>query len=380
VWLVVNLLFLIFPLSSCSKKQVITEEEVVPIIDPVRKRAQEITSAMDERLLAAQVLISGIGGSASLTPNNIEMFTEIPPGGIMFFRYNLNSDNETIRGFLTEADSLITQEAGIPPFMAVDHEGGTVNRFRRGTASLPAASSYWEIFLTEGLSHALDKIKTDSFQAGRELNELGFNMNFAPVVEHLVDENRDFLFSRSYGPDPAFTALAAAAFIQGMEQTGVLCVSKHFPGSAGPDPHYSLSIINRNRDELDLLILPFSILINSGTRAIMAAHTLVPQVDNVISSLSSVILQNWLRGDLGFDGIIISDDFIMAAAGDLNPEDAAVRSIAAGSDMILVWPGHLRQTHGAIISALEDGRLSHDRLFDAAQRIIYEKLVLGLLE
>jgi beta-N-acetylhexosaminidase len=89
---------------------------------------------------------------------------------------------------------------------------------------------------------------------------------------------------------------------------------------------------------------------------------------------------NWLRGDLGFDGIIISDDFIMAAAGSASPEEAAVFSVAAGADMILVWPANLPKTHQAFIDALEDGRLPRERLQDAAQRIIYEKLKMGLID
>ena len=201
-----------------------------------------------------------------------------------------------------------------------------------------------------------------------------------PVAEHLVDDNRDFLISRSYGPDPVFTAKAASAFIRGMEQNNVLCVIKHFPGSAGPDPHYSPSVLDVDKDTLDILASPFAALIKEGARAVMAAHSHVPAMDNKIASLSSVVMQNWLRDELGFDGIIISDDFIMAAAGGLKPEEAAVMSVAAGADMILVWPRDLKLTHSAFISALGDGRLSRERFINAAERVIYEKLRMGLLE
>jgi len=135
-----------------------------------------------------------------------------------------------------------------------------------------------------------------------------------------------------------------------------------------------------DRAALDNLVSPFAYVIKNGARAIMAAHTLAPAIDDKIASLSSVIMGNWLRGDLGFDGIIISDDFIMAAAGNTSPEEAAVLSIAAGSDMILVWPDNLPKTHQTIINALEDGRLPRSRLQDAAQRIIYEKLRIGLID
>ena len=374
-------------LSGCIKQQYVVsvikeiENAAVPeiYIDPVLSRAEEIVSMMSDRLLAAQVLISGVDGSGNISSSGAELLKEIPAGGIMLFRYNLNTDNESIRGFLSQITELIGSESGIIPFIAVDHEGGTVNRFRQGVASLPSAVSYWELSLDDEKA-ALEKIGSDSFNAGLEIKSLGFSMNFAPVAEHLTDDNRIFLARRSYGPDPDFTARAALAFVQGMEKAGIICVIKHFPGSAGQDPHYSKSILNLTGSELDTLASPFTYLIKYGARAIMAAHTLIPALDSEIASLSPVVMRNWLREGLGFNGIIISDDFIMAAAGGLNPEDAAVKSIAAGSDMILVWPADLRKTHAAIIKALENETLLKDRLKDAAVKIIYEKLKYGLMD
>jgi len=370
----------VFLLSSCVGRVSSPVGEKSAVIDPIRVRAQEIASAMDNRLLAAQILISGIDGAENLPDNMKELFTAIPAGGIMLFKYNLNTDNNAIQTRNAKIKSLIKNESNIPPFFAVDHEGGTVNRFRRGVADLPAAASYWEIAQGQGKQTALAKIESDSLRAGKEINTLGLNMNFAPVAEYLFDGNREFLASRSYGPDPLFTAQAASAFIHGMEQAGVLCVVKHFPASAGPDPHRSPSVLNIDRAALNKLVAPFSAVIKNGARAVMAAHTRAPAIDNKIASLSPVAMGKWLRGDLGFDGIIVSDDFIMAAAGNTSPEEAAVLSVIAGSDMILVWPAHLTKTHNAFIAALEDGRLSRERLQDAAQRIIYEKLKMGLID
>ena len=384
VWL----FLLILPLSSCTRRwnvnqssevvNEIIEEIVVAAPDPLQIQAAEIVSSLDDRLLAAQVFICGIDGRGTLPPHIIALLGEYPPGGVMFFRVNLNTPNDEIRNLLDETVSLVREESGIAPFIAVDHEGGTVNRFQRGVATLPAASVYWELALAEGKQAALEKIEEDSLRAGSEIFDLGFNLNFAPVAEHLNDDNREFLASRSYGPDPVFTAQAAAAFIRGMEQAGVLCVVKHFPGSAGPDPHYSLSVIKGDRAAIDELAYPFAALVGDGIRAVMAAHTAVPAIDNVIASLSAAVMEDWLRGELGFAGIIISDDFRMAAAGGQNPEELAVTSIAAGSDIVLVWPQDLRRTHREILSALEDGRLSRERLREAVQRIIYEKLRMGI--
>ncbi|MDR0320040.1 MAG: glycoside hydrolase family 3 protein [Treponema sp.] len=367
--------------SACAKRlSPVNNPEIAPIIDPISVRAKEIVSSMDNRLLAAQTLISAIDGSGGLTPNNREMFERIPTGGILLFRYNLNAGNDAIRAHLSQAAEVIRGDSGLPPFIAVDHEGGVVYRFRRGVAYLPSAASYWEIFQKEGKGAALSKIEEDCFRSAREINELGINLNFAPVAEYLTANNSGFLISRSYGPDPLFTAEASAAFVRGMERSGVLCVIKHFPGSAGPDPHYSLSVLDIDRAALNNLISPFSTLIKNGAGAIMIAHTTALSVDSKIASLSPIVMGDWLRGELGFEGIIISDDFSMAAAGGLSSEEAAVQSVAAGSDMIIVWTANVVRTHEALISALEDGRLSPDRLRDAAQRIIYQKIRMGVVQ
>jgi beta-N-acetylhexosaminidase len=372
-------ILLFFLLTSCVGRVSAPVNGKNAVIDPFHVRAKEIAASLDDRLLAAQILISGIDGAENLSDNMIELFTAIPAGGIMLFKYNLNTDNNAIKTRNERIKTLIANETDIPPFFAVDHEGGTVNRFRRGVADLPAAASYWEIAQEKGRQTALAKIETDSLKAGREINSLGINMNFAPVAEYLFEGNRNFLASRSYGTDSLFTAQAASAFINGMEQAGVLCVVKHFPASAGPDPHHSPSVLDIDKTALNKLVAPFSAVIKNGARSIMAAHTQATAIDNKIASLSPAVMGKWLRGDLGFDGIIISDDFIMAAAGNTSPEEAAVLSVIAGSDMILVWPAHLTKTHNAFIAALENGRLSRERLRDAAQRVIYEKLKMGLI-
>jgi len=369
--------------AACDREKVNIEpviEESAPAADPYRLRAMEITSSLDDRQLVSQIIISGVDGSGSLSKRMNELLTNTPAGGIMLFGYNLQSDNETVRSFLKEIAALITGESGIPPFISTDHEGGRVNRFINGIGEMPWASSYIRTVPGEGSKAVLHKIREDSERAGKEINSFGINMNLAPIAEYLIPENTEFLLRRSYGSDPIFTAQASVAFIKGMKEAGIICVVKHFPGTAGNDPHYSASVLNMDKNNINLLIAPFVAAINNGARAIMMSHTMVPAIDDKVASLSSVVMNDWLRDEIGFEGIIISDDFTMAAAGDLKPEDSSVLSIAAGSDMVLVWPMFLRKTHDAFIAALEDGTLARERLIDAAQRIIYEKLMMNLLE
>jgi len=375
----------------------------------MRYAASRIAAALDDRRLAAQVIISGIDGKGHLPHYMRLLLEECPAGGIMLFRYNLDADNDAVQGLIAETAALITAEnsvelhiageegpentgekaiAAIPPFVAVDHEGGTVNRFRPGVADLPPAASYRET--AHDKDSAIAQVNTGSFNAGTAINALGVNLNLAPVAEYLHDDNRDFLEDRSYGTDPAFAAEAAAAFIAGMEQAGILCVVKHFPGSAGADPHRFPSVLKGGREALAELTAPVAALIRGGhARAIMVSHSTVPAWDSEnIASLSPAVMGDWLRQELGFEGIIVCDDFSMAAASGpaatggqnhLKPETAAVLSLAAGADMVLVWPPDLRRTHRAILAALGDGRLSRERLREAAGRIIFEKIRTGLL-
>jgi beta-N-acetylhexosaminidase len=330
--------------------------------------------------------MTGIDGRGRLPPHMRILLEECPAGGIMLFRYNLDTDNDAIKNLI--ADCMALDGFTVPPFISVDHEGGKVNRFLPGIADMPPAFFYWELAQSNGRSNAITQIITDSFRAGKAINDLGINLNFAPIAEYLNDDNRIFLDDRSYGPDPVFTAEAAGAFITGMELAGVMCVVKHFPGSAGADPHYFPGTLLGSRAALADLAAPFTALIRDNhTRAIMVSHSSVPARDsNNIASLSPAVMGDWLRQELGFEGIIICDDFSMEAAiapaagqQRLRPESAAVQSLIAGADMILVWPPDLRRTHRTIQAALSEGTLSRERLREAAERIIQEKLQLGLI-
>jgi beta-N-acetylhexosaminidase len=349
-----------------------------------RERAARIASALDDKQLAAQVIITGIDGKGSLTRDTKILLSECPAGGIMLFRYNLNTDNSAIQNLITESVALITERNAVPPFVVVDHEGGNVNRFLPGAVDLPAPYSYWEAAQSESRGGAIVQILTDSFNAGIKLRDLGINLNLAPVAEFLHNDNAKFLEGRSYGPDPDFTVDAVRVFIAGMEFAGVICAVKHFPGSAGADPHYFPGKLNGGKEDMVELVSPFAALIrHNQARVIMISHSAVPAWDTEhIASLSPAIMGEWLRHELGFTGLIISDDFSMGAAttaGRTKPEDAAVQSLIAGADIVLVWPPDLRRTHRAIQTALADGRLSRQRLEESAGRIILEKMRLKLI-
>jgi beta-N-acetylhexosaminidase len=350
----------------------------------IRDRAAGIAASLDDRLLAAQVIMTGIEGKGALSGAMRELLTGIPAGSVMLFSYNFDTA-AGIRSLLEETSSLVkaasgSQAAGgIAPFIAVDHEGGPVNRF--GAAmSLPAAASFWAMAQKEGRGAALEAVGAAARRSGRELRELGITMNLAPVAEVLSEENRQFLADRSYGPDPGFVEQAAAAFIEGMEAEGICCTLKHFPGNSGADPHLGAVLLAGDRDALRSGVRPFAALIRRpAPPAMMVSHAVVPAWDGERNaSLSPVVIHDWIRGELGFQGILAADDFSMASAAGMSPPEAAVEALKAGIDMVMTWPPDLGRTYGAILSAIEEGRLPRERVREAAARILAEKIRYGI--
>ncbi|MDR0555019.1 MAG: glycoside hydrolase family 3 protein [Treponema sp.] len=345
------------------------------------REAGRIVQSLDDRLLAAQVIMTGIDRNVldSATEN---LLHAVPAGAIMLFRYNLAASAEQVSLFLQGVSALTTAgTGGIAPFIAVDHEGGSVYRFSGGVVSrLPAPGSYGEAAKTRDAEAVLREVEADAKRSGEELRAIGVSVNLAPVAEVLTEENRAFLDDRSYGPNARFTTTAAAAFVRGMEAAGVACAIKHFPGHAGGDPHKRTVIMNGDRESLARLVEPFAELIRRRPAMVMVSHALVPAWDKERNaSLSPAVIGQWLREELGYEGIVLADDFSMAALAGRNPETSVVEALNAGADMVMAWPLNLRKIHQAIFSALNEGRLDRSRLEDAAKRIIAEKLRRGLV-
>ncbi|MDR0878382.1 MAG: glycoside hydrolase family 3 protein [Treponema sp.] len=351
--------------------------------DQRRQRAERIAAAMDTKLLAGQVLLTGLDGNGTLPDAMRSLLRDISPGGVMLFRMNLNMNKERIPGFLKTVSDLAVS-SGIPPFMAVDHEGGIVHRFGAGVERLPPPLSYWEMAQKKGKDRALKAIEEDACRSGKEIRALGINLNLAPVAERLNAENEAFLEDRSYGPDAAFVEAAAAAFIRGMSAAAVACVVKHFPGNSGADPHRTASTLGDDRKGLEKKVGPFAgVIWKERPAGVMVSHVIVNAWDaGVNASRSRAVVSLWLRENLGFQGIVLGDDFSMGAirAAGLSEEDAVIEALNAGIDMVMTWPLSLGRLHRAILRALTDGRITRERLEEAAARIIYEKIRCGLLE
>ena len=352
------------------------------------EEAAALVSLMTDEQLTAQVMMAGVDACGPPDEDEAERLRRVPVGAVMLFRKNLDTDADSIRrmtgGIRAAAGySLPETDTRIEPFIAIDHEGGDVHRFTSGVDRLPAPLSYFELAERDGREAALLAVEADAARAGAELAALGITMNLAPLAETLTDGNRAFLGTRSYGPDPDFTTAAAAAFMRGMKAAGIACAIKHFPGNAGTDPHLETPLMAGGPDALRQAVSPFAALIAAAggsppPAAVMVSHVVVPAWDAALNaSLSEVVMGQKLRGELGFNGIILADDFSMGAvSGGYDTAEASVAALAAGADMIMVWPRNLVSVHNAILAALADGSLPRARLQDAASRIIRKKLTI----
>ena len=184
----------------------------------------------------------------------------------------------------------------------------------------------------------------------------GENLNLAPVADVNVDPDNPVIGVRSFGADPELVARHVAAFVEGTQRQGVAACVKHFPGhgDTAVDSHLALPVTT---GDLDAALLPFRAGIESGVKAVMTAHLLVPELDDVPATLSRRVLTELLRDELGFDGLVITDALEMRAIADgVGIEEGAVRAIAAGADALCVGHDLHEDAVAAVVAALVVGR------------------------
>lgn len=371
------------------------------------EKAESLAERMDDRLLAAQVLMTAVDGARSVSAETAALLSEIPVGALMLFRYNLSGGAEGIRTFIAgcsaavvAAPAVAAEPAGaaapageegaadgggmrVLPFVALDHEGGAVHRLGSDATRLPSHAAFARAAENRGVEETLRAVEQAAELSGKELRSLGFSMNLAPVAEVLDGENDAFLDTRSFGADADFAGAASAAFVRGMAAAGVASAVKHFPGNGAADPHHEQVLLDWGKERLEAALEPFrTVLSGSEPGAVMVSHAVVAAVDpSLPGSLSPALMTGILKERLGFRGIVLSDDFRMAAVASTGrtAEQAAAEALGAGADMIMTWQRDLRRLHAALLAAVERGELSRSRLRDAASRVLYAKIRSGLL-
>ncbi len=335
-------------------------------------------SSLDLSQKAAQVLLIGVEGSGRPSADTLDLLARLPVGGVVLFGFNLPPEPAGLGAYAADLqDSVVRTRtgAGIPLIVAIDHEGGSVFRFKgEGITRIPPPSEVGP----RGARYAalLGHI------AGAELRALGVNMALAPVVELLNDRNKGFLGSRSYGREAARVDAAASAYIKGLQAEGVAAVAKHFPGNAGEDPHKVLPELDIDKRAYERDYLPrFASAIKSRVSSVMLSHVVFGALDpGKPASLSPAIVGGELRGRLRFRGLAITDDLGMRAlSATWSPERSAVAALAAGADLLMLTDMRAAaRVRDAIVAAVRSGRLPASRLDEAVARILEVKRRFGM--
>ena len=294
-------------------------------------------------------------------------------GGFVLFAADFESQTpdsmrQTLSGY--------QRSANIPLLLAVDEEGGTVTRISRYTAfrdeRFPSPrSAYKSGGMTGALENEQDKCDL--------LKSLGLNVNIGPVCD-LTDDPDGFMYSRSLGQTPETTGEFVAWTVGIMDQNGIGSVLKHFPGYGNnADTHVGIAVDSRSLEELEERdLVPFAYGIHAGCGAILVSHTIVECLDSERPASLSPAVHTYLREDMGYTGVILTDDLVMEAITDLyGAGEAAVMAVQAGND--LLCSTDYATQYDAVLAAVADGIISQQTLDAAAYRVLKWKMELGLL-
>ncbi|MEN2465847.1 beta-N-acetylhexosaminidase [Ornithinibacillus sp. JPR2-1] len=325
------------------------------------------TLTLDEKI--GQMIMAGMEGTTP-EPETIRLIENYKVGGIIFFRKNLTSYSQSLQ--LVNGIKRANSGNPIPLFLSVDQEGGRVTRLP-GLEELPTNK---EIGLQNDpkLSYQIGSILAEALHA------FGMNMNYAPVIDVNSNPKNPVIGDRSFGDNPSLVSTLGIQTMKGMEANDIIPVVKHFPGhgDTSVDSHLELPQINKSVEALHALeLIPFIDAIDEGVDVVMVAHILFPLLDSEFpSSMSKAIMTDLLREELHFDGVIVTDDMNMDAIVDhYEPGEAAVQSVKAGSDVILISKEYddIVRSIEAIKSAVENGEISEERINESVQRILAVK-------
>lgn len=320
--------------------------------DEILTQIMEMT--LDEKI--GQLFIAGIDGNKYLTQNDISLLRDLKIGGVIFFRKNITDSQQTI-DLINQIKSLNSEVGNIPLFLSLDQEGGFVTRLPDEIKKFPSASKIGQI---NNEKYAYDTAKL----MGEIITSLGFNMDFAPVLDVYTNPENTVIRSRSFSSDKDIVAKLGVSTIKGLRDSGVIAVGKHYPGHGDTyeDSHEELPVLSHSYERLmDVELYPFKNAIENGIDAILVSHLFYPQIDNEnISTFSKTFLFDILRKELKFRGIIITDDMIMKALTDTNSiPEASLKALKAGVNILLISSGYedILASINRIKQAILDGEI-----------------------
>lgn len=365
-------------------EQISAEEAVVepPVIETEEQEPEEEVDWLEEMVEASiseMPLEDRVAGLFMITPEALtgvdkairagegtrEALNKYAVGGLVYFSQNI-TDKEQLMEMLTNTRSM----SKYPIFLAVDEEGGTVRRVGDSSIEVEEVGNMSDIGAAGDVNAAYDS----GAVIASYLYELGFNVDFAPVADVVADVENSAIGTRSFGSDPAAVGDMVSSMVSGIQDTGISSCLKHFPGigAAGEDTHDGMVVIEKSAEELSASeLIPFKAGIDAGAHFVMVGHASLPNVigDNTPCSLSEAMITNTLRGELGYNGIVITDAMNMSAITEYYAADeAAVMALKAGADMILM-PENFETAYNGVLAAVQEGVIAEERVNESLKRI-----------
>lgn len=367
-------------LEEAAKQEEEKEELVIDTPEPVEEEAEEedILGELAVSYFSEMSIENKVAGLFMVTPEAItgvrtatqagdgtqKALNEYAVGGLIYFSHNI-LDKEQIMKMLSNTASM----SNYPIFLAVDEEGGDISRVANSKIEVEKVGDMSAI----GAEGDAAKAREAGATIGSYLKEIGFNVDFAPVADVASGED-SVLGNRAFGTDPQLVKEMVSNAVGGIEDTGVSACLKHFPGlgSTTEDTHDGRVEITKSLEEMRASdFVPFQAGIEAGVDFVMVSHATAPALDdnNVPSSLSRKVITDTLRGELGFQGVIITDALDMTAITDYyTPEEAAVMAIQAGADMLLM-PEDFEKAYEAVLAAVQEGKITEERIDESLERI-----------
>lgn len=331
-------------------------------IDLIKQQVDRMT--LDEKI--GQMVLVGIEGY-QLNENTKSLIQKHRVGGVILYKQNIKNAEQ----LLSLINSLKqTNEQYIPLFISVDEEGGRVSRMPEEIKKLPAARAIGD---KNDIQLAYDMGAT----VAELIKAFGFNMNFAPVLDINSNPKNPVIGDRAFATEPEKVSRIGIAVMKGIQSGNVIPVVKHFPGhgDTSVDSHIGLPVVQNDIERLkNFELIPFKEAIENDAEVVMIAHILLPEIDEESpATLSKKLITDILKNELGFKGLVITDDMTMGAILE-NYEigEAAIKSLAAGADIILVAHEYEKQIQvlEAMKKAVEDNIIPESRIDESVYRII----------
>ena len=330
------------------------------------KKLEASVQKMTMRQLAGQMVVCGFTGT-EISPEFRAFLKKYCISNVILFSDNMRSVEQT-RRICSEIQAIVKETTGFEAFICTDQEGGKIVRLPQELLSLKGASYY-----------SKNRTAADVFKAGEvtamQLRLCGINVDFAPVMDINSNPKNPIIGERSYGSKSNTVVEYGLQMASGLRQGGVICAVKHFPGhgDTDTDSHLALPSVNKSYGQLKQFeLLPFKAAAEAKVPVVMTAHIMFPKIDSKYpATMSHKILTGILRQDLGFDGIIITDDLEMAAIRkNFGIVEGAVSAIKAGADMVCI---SVYSDGAGKISDAFVNQISRSRLEESALRILKAK-------